>query len=72
MRRSRFGHVSPRRYFTLPVIEVAAPGADIVGATSTWETLVAEFGTWANVLATFGTWADVVEYVSDPSVVVVP
>ncbi len=70
--RSRYGTVSARRYFTLPMRNVAAPGPDVVGATSTWETLVAEFGTWADVLAAFGTWADVVEHVSDPSVVIVP
>lgn len=72
MTRSRFGHRSTRRHFTLPVIEVAPPASDVVGATSTWETLVAEFGTWADVLAAFGTWADVAEYVADPSVVIVP
>lgn len=70
--RRRFGHVSQRRWFDLPMTEVAPPGADVVGATSTWETLVAEFGTWADVLAAFGTWADVLEYVADPDVVVVP
>jgi hypothetical protein len=70
--RSRYGHVSARRYFELPMTEVAAPGPDVVGATSTWETLLAEFGTWTAVLAEFGTWADVAEYVADPSVVIVP
>lgn len=70
--RRRFGRVSERRWFDLPLTEVAAPGADVVGATSTWETLVAEFGSWNAVLAAFGTWSDVVEYVSDPSVVIVP
>lgn len=72
MTRSRFGHVSQRRYFSLPMIEVAAPGPEVVGATSTWETLVAEFGSWTAVLAEFGSWADVLEYVADPEVVIVP
>lgn len=70
--RTRFGHLSGRRYFELPMIEVAAPAADVVGYPSSWETLVAEFGTWTAVLAEFGTWAAVLEHVSDPSVVVVP
>lgn len=72
MARTRYGKLSTRRYFELPMQNVAAPGADVVGATSTWETLIAEFGTWADVLAAFGSWTDVLEYVADPSVVVVP
>jgi hypothetical protein len=70
--RRRFGKTSERRWFDLPCTEVAAPGPSIVGRTSTWETLVAEFGSWNAVLAEFGTWAEVVDYVADPSVVIVP
>ena len=70
--RTRFGHLTGRRYFELPMIEVAAPAADIVGVTSTWETLIAEFGSWTAVLAEFGSWSAVLEHVSDPSVVIVP
>jgi hypothetical protein len=72
MGRSRYGHLSQRRYFSLPMVEVAPPGPEVVGATSTWETLIAEFGTWSAVLAEFGTWADVLEHVADPEVVIVP
>lgn len=61
-----------RRLFTLPMTEVAAPAATVVGYTATWDGLIADFGTWADVLAAFPTWADVLEYVSDPSVVIVP
>lgn len=70
--RGRWGHASRRRYFSLPVTEVAPPASDVVGATSTWETLVAEFGSWTAVLAAFNTWAEVADYVADPSVVIVP
>lgn len=70
--RRRFGHVSVRRWFDLPMTTVAAPGPGVVGSTSTWETLLAEYGTWGDVLAAFGTWADVCEHVADPSVVIVP
>lgn len=70
--RSRFGTTSTRRWFNLPLTEVAAPGPDVVGSTSTWETLVAEFGSWTAVLAAFSTWEDVAEYVADPDVVIVP
>lgn len=72
VKRTRFGTVSARRWFELPMTEVAAPGPDVVGSTSTWETLVAEFGSWAEVLAEFGSWTEVAEYVADPSVVIVP
>jgi hypothetical protein len=72
MRRSRFGHVSQRRYFDLPMTEVAAPGPQVVGVTSTWETLLAEFGSWTAVLAEFGSWEAVADYVADPDVVIVP
>lgn len=72
VKRSRFGTVSTRRWFDLPLTEVAPPGPDVVGSTSTWETLVAEFGSWTAVLAEFGSWTEVAEYVADPSVVIVP
>lgn len=72
MNRSRFGKLSDRRYFDLPMTEVAAPGPDVVGNTITWQALVAEFGTWTAVLAAFGTWEDVADYVASPDVVIVP
>lgn len=61
-----------RRRFTLPMNEVAPPAPTVVGYTATWAALLADFGTWADVLAAFPTWADVMEYVSDPSIVIVP
>lgn len=61
-----------RRQFSLPMTEVAAPAPSIVGYAGTWEGLMAEFGTWSAITAAFPTWADLLEYVSDPSLVVVP
>lgn len=61
-----------RRLFALDLTEVAPPGPDVIGYTSTWESLMASFGTWSAVLAAFSTWADVLEYVADPDVVIVP
>jgi hypothetical protein len=61
-----------KRRITLPMTEIAAPGPEVVGATTTWAALVASFGTWADVLAAFPTWADVLEYVADPEIVIVP
>jgi hypothetical protein len=70
--RRRFGHASQRRWFDLPCTEVAAPGPDVVGVTITWDLLMAEYGSWTAVLAAFGSWSDILEYVADPSVVIVP
>jgi hypothetical protein len=70
--RRRFGTQSPRRWFELPLTEVAAPGPGVYGVPATWETIVAEFGTWSTLVTQFSTWADVTSYISDPSVVIVP
>jgi hypothetical protein len=60
------------RLYELPSIEVAAPTADVVGATSTWQTVVTTYATWADVLAAHDTWADLLELVGDGSEVIVP
>lgn len=70
--RRRFGVRSGRRWFDLPMTEVAPPGPGIYGIPATWATTVTEFSTWSNVVANFATWTDVVEHVADPSVVIVP
>lgn len=61
-----------RRLFTLPMREVAPPAASVVGYTAGWDAIIADFGSWTAVLAAFATWADLLEYVADPSVVIVP
>lgn len=72
MTRRRFGHASVRRWFDLPCTVVAPPGPGVVGATMTWQALVADFGNWSDVLSAFGTWAAVADYVADPDTVIVP
>lgn len=72
MSRSRFGKLSPRRWFDVQVTEVAAPDPEVVGATATWAALIAEFGTWSAVLAEFGSWSAALDYVADPETVIVP
>lgn len=67
--------VRPRgdsRVFTLPVRQCAAPGPDVVGATSTWQTVLGSYATWADVLAANPTWADLLARVAPPSEVIVP
>lgn len=66
------GRLSTRRIFDLPLTEVAAPDATIVGATSTWQTVLDNYATWADLIADKATWADVLELVGDPSEVIVP
>lgn len=60
------------RLFELPSVEVAAPSADVVGSTGTWQTVVNTYATWADVLAAHSTWADLLELVGDGSEVIVP
>ena len=61
-----------RRQFSLPMTEVAAPPASVVGYAGTWEMLLAQFGSWTAVMSAFPTWADMAEYVTDPTTVIVP
>lgn len=56
---------------TLACIEIAAPGADVIGATATWQAIVNNYATWSDVIAAFATWADVADYVASPSDVLV-
>lgn len=61
-----------QRVFSLPCTEVAAPGPDVVGATSTWQTVLNTYATWADLLAAHASWADLLELVGEPDDVVVP
>jgi hypothetical protein len=60
------------RLWDLPLTEVAAPGPDVVGSTSTWQTVVNTYATWADVLAAHATWASLLELIGDGSEVIVP
>lgn len=62
----------PRRTtFTLPLTEIAAPAADVVGATSTWQTVLNTYPTWADELAANASWAALLTLVGSPSEVIV-
>lgn len=61
-----------RKTWTLPMTEVATPGPDVVGAQSTWQSVVNTYATWADVLLDKATWADLLELVGSPSDVIVP
>jgi len=60
------------RVFVLPVTQCAAPGPDVVGATSTWQTVLNSYASWNAVLAANATWADLLARVAPPSEVIVP
>lgn len=68
----RVGRTSIKRVFTLPLIEIAAPGPDVVGAAVTWQTVVNAYATWQDVLNAHPTWSSVLELIGSPSEVIVP
>jgi hypothetical protein len=61
-----------RRFLTLPMVECAAPGPDIIGATATYQTIVNNYATYADLLAAFATYQDVLELIAEPAEVIVP
>lgn len=63
---------SPRRYFDLTLIEVAAPSSVLVGTTVTWQSVISTYATWADLIADNPTWADLLDRIGTPSDVVVP
>jgi len=51
----------------MPLTEVAAPAASIVGATVLWQDIVNTYATWTDLIAAKATWADVLASVGDPT-----
>lgn len=60
-----------RRWFRLPLTEVATPAADVVGALGTWQTVIDTYATWNDLMAAKATWADVLDLIGNPSEVIV-
>lgn len=54
-----------RRWWTLPLTEVAAPAADVVGSTNTWVNVAATYATWNDVVAAYASWNELVDTVAD-------
>ena len=63
---------SRRRLWDLPCTEVAAPGADVVGATVNYQSLQATYATYADQLAAHATYGSLLELIGDPEDVIVP
>lgn len=59
-------HDTEQRYITLPLTEVAAPAAELVGSTSTYGGLASAYGTYADLAADFATYLDLAQYVASP------
>lgn len=57
---SRPAKLSPVRVWSLPLTEVAAPPPSVVGAATTWQSILDTYSSWSDVLAAFATWQDVV------------
>ncbi|MCF7548896.1 hypothetical protein [Pseudonocardia sp. WMMC193] len=51
-------HYIERRYTTIGITEVTAPGWGYAGSVGTWQTVVNQYATWAAVQAAQPTWAD--------------
>lgn len=61
-----------RRWFTLPLTEVAAPGPEVIGTTYTIASMIAEYATVSAVIADNATISDLLQRVGSPSEVLVP
>lgn len=61
-----------RRWTTLGLSEVVAPGPDILGATISWVGVVNAYGTWQDVLDAQASWGTLLELIGSPADVIVP
>jgi hypothetical protein len=55
----------------LPVIEVAPPGAGVIGASVTWTTVINNYPDWLSLLQDQASWASTLTLVGDPGEVIV-
>lgn len=59
-------------FFTLPLTQVSAPAAEIVGATATYQTVINNYATYTAVLSAFATYGDLLEEIAQPADIEVP
>lgn len=62
---------SPSMTFTVPMTEVAKPGASVYGQTYAWSDVVANNVDWTAVVVGTSTWSNLIDRISN-SVVIVP
>lgn len=58
--------------WTLAVVEVVAPGPDVIGSTSTYQTVVNNYATYNDVLLAHTEYAEILELIGSPDEVIVP
>lgn len=58
--------------WTITVREIAAPGPDVVGSASTYQTILNTYTTYNELLLGHTDYADVLTLIGDPSEVIVP
>lgn len=63
--------LSPRRVWSIPLTEVAAPGPSVVGSTYTCASVLADYSTVSAMIAANATIADLLERVASPVDVIV-
>lgn len=66
LRRSR------NRVWTVPLIQVAQPGADVIGSSYTWASVVADYASWTALIAANASWTALLNHTGTPSDVIVP
>lgn len=71
VREARQGLPWDRRWFTLPLTQIAAPGPEVIGTTYTIASMLAEYATVTAVIAGNATIADLLERTAAPSDVIV-
>lgn len=62
---------NPTRWFTLPLIQVAAPDPSVVGTVANWISTANAAASWTDLVALAATWADVAERVAGADDVIV-
>lgn len=67
----RPSYTHPRRYFELPLTEVAAPDPTLVPNNSTWQDIINTYSTWSTLIAAKATWADVLATLGTPQSTIV-
>ncbi len=65
-------HDMALRLWSLPCTQVAAPGPDIVGSTSTYQTLINTWVSYSDMMVAHATYASLLELIGDPQDVIVP
>lgn len=67
----RHSRTSLKRVFALPLREIAAPGPDVVGAASTYQTVLDNYATYQAVVNAHATYESILTLIGSPTEVIV-